>query len=214
MVILGTRMYVYSAIGGIVGVSAEPENVGELLWISSDFGAQVIAPSPIPVADNRVFSCAGYGAGSIMLELSSDDDTFSVTTVFRKNPREGLTLEQQSPLVYQNLIIGIMPKDAGTLRDQFVAYDSRGEFVWSSGETLRYGLGPFVIADGIAIILDDTGDLTLAEVSESGMTVLDETRILPGVDSWAPLAITGGVLLARDSTTMVCVDLRQDGWVE
>jgi hypothetical protein len=31
---------------------------------------------------------------------------------------------------------------------------------------------------------------------------------LAGPEAWAPLAIAGGLLLARDVTTMVCLDVR------
>ena len=41
-------MYVYSAQGGVVGVSAEPDRIGELLWDVARKG-NVVAPSAVQV---------------------------------------------------------------------------------------------------------------------------------------------------------------------
>ena len=76
-----------------------------------------------------------------------------------------------------------------------------------------FGLGPFLIADGKFLILDDRGVLTLADAGAGEFRILDRARILAGRDAWGPMALADGRLLARDSKTMVCVDLRagQDG---
>ncbi len=42
----GKRLYVYCAIGGIVGISAEPEDVGEVVFSSNIWDHNVVAPSP------------------------------------------------------------------------------------------------------------------------------------------------------------------------
>ena len=39
---------------------------------------------------------------------------------------------------------------------------------------------------------------------------LAEYKILPGVDSWGPIAFAGGLMILRDSTSMVCLDLRNE----
>ena len=79
---------------------------------------------------------------------------------------------------------------------------------WASGGGARFGLGPFLIADGLLIALDDDGWLTVAEAAPDGYRGFAKARILTGHDAWAPLALAGGRLLARDLTRMVCVDLR------
>jgi outer membrane protein assembly factor BamB len=207
MDIHGTRTYVYAAIGGIVGVSAEPEDRGTLLWVSTDFDAKVIAPSPVYVGDGLIFSTAGYGAGSILIRVDRSAGDYQVETVYRTRPTEGFSCEQQTPLVSDGYLYGILTKDAGPLREQFVCYDPAGRIIWSSGEKNRFGLGPYLFADGKLLILRDDGVLILAEAGAERYRELGQARILTGVDAWAPMALVDGKLIARDSNTMVCVDL-------
>lgn len=204
----GKRMYLYAAVGAVVGVSAEESEPGKLLWECRDFGAQVIAPTPVDVGEGRVFLTAGYGAGSTLMHVMRDGDSFAVKTEYIHSPKEGLACEQHTPLVHEGHLIGILPKDAGTNRKQLICYHPYNGIVWQSGKKVRFGLGPFMVADGKLLILDDDGMLTMAKLSLEGYEQLAAVRILDGHDSWAPLALVGGRLLARDSTRMVCVDLR------
>jgi outer membrane protein assembly factor BamB len=79
--------------------------------------------------------------------------------------------------------------------------------LWTSGNANKFGLGPFLIADGKIFVMNDDGLLTLAEASPTGYRPLAKERVLHGHDSWAPLALAGGRLLARDLTQMICLDV-------
>jgi outer membrane protein assembly factor BamB len=107
------------------------------------------------------------------------------------------------------MLIGILPKDAGARRGELACWDPAGRWVWSSGQANRFGLGPYLLADGKLIILNEDGNLTIAEASVEGYKPLGSVRILDGPDAWAPLALVEGRLIARDSRRMVCVDLMQ-----
>jgi outer membrane protein assembly factor BamB len=208
--ILGKKMYVYSALGGIVGVSAEGEDAGQLLFDSSLWNHNVVAPSPVHLGDGRLFLTAGYGAGSLMIQIRHEEGIFSVESLQEVTPEEGLASEQQTPIYYNGHLFAILPKDAGSLRNEFVCChpDDIGRFVWTSGQTDRFGLGPFIVADGKFFILSDDGVLTVLEASSDDYKVLARVKVLDGVDAWGPMAIVNGRLLARDSRRLVCVDLR------
>ena len=208
MDIHGRRTYVYCGIGGIVGVSAERSDTGRLLWRTTDYDARVIAPSPVYMGEGRILATAGYGAGSIYLQVERMDENWSVETIRRNRPNEGFACEQQTPIVIDGLVYGIMPKDGGALRNQFVCFDRNGDLVWSSGETRRFGLGPYMVADGMFLILDDDGTLHLAEAVSTEFRPISSGGILSGLDAWAPMALVEGRLIARDSRRVVCVDLR------
>ena len=208
MDIHGKRTYVYCALGAIVGISAEENDRGTLLWSTTAFDATVIAPSPVYLGNGKIFATAGYGAGSIYFVVSREADSFFTETIYRTRPKEGFACEQQTPLVFENHILGILPKDSGPLKNQFVCYDPDVGVIWSSGETDRFGLGPYLIADGKILILNDDGILTLIRASTESYEILTRIKILNGVDAWAPMALVDGKLIARDSTTLVCVDLR------
>ena len=209
--ILGRKMYLYSAMGGIVAVSAEAESAGEVLFESRLWDKNVNAPSPINLGDGRIFVTAGYGAGSMMLKISENNGTYQVEASQQYKPNQGLASEQQTPILYKGHLFSILPKDAGPLRNQFVCClpDNCGEFVWTSGKTNRFGLGPYIIADDKFYILSDDGVLTVAETNTREYRQLGQAKILDGVDAWGPLAIVDGRLLARDSHRLVCVDLRE-----
>jgi len=202
MTIHGRYTYVYCAVGSIVGIDPE---TGRELWSTTDFNAKVIAPSPVHLGDGLIWVTAGYGAGSILIRVSPD---LTVETVSRNRPQEGFACEQQTPLEYRGLLYGIMPKDGGALRNEFVCWDPDQGLVWSSGETYRFGLGPFMRVGDTFLILSDEGVLTAADAGADSFSPLWSVRILEGTDSWGPMAYVDGLLIARDSYTMVCVDVR------
>jgi outer membrane protein assembly factor BamB len=80
--------------------------------------------------------------------------------------------------------------------------------IWTSGKTERFGLGPYMFADGKIFILSDDGTLTIGKASPTGWQMHDSAKVIEGVDSWGPFAIADGYLLMRDSKQMVCVDIK------
>lgn len=210
MTLLGRRMYVYCAIGGAAGVAADGADAGALLW-SFPWNARVVAPSPVAVGEDRVFLTAGYGEGGVMLRIKDVNGAYVPEVQYKHGPKDGLASEQQTPIYHDGLLYGIMPKDAGALRSQFVCYEPDGALVWSSGQAHRFGLGPFVLADGKFFVLSDEGELTMLRVSRSGYEELGKARVLTGHDAWGPLAVAGGRMLLRDLSQMVCVVVGTEG---
>ena len=204
------KMYVYSAIGGMVGVAADGDDVGEVLWKTDAWNHSVVAPSPVCMDDGKIFMTAGYGAGSMMLKLSENNGEFTIETLYEYAPREGLACEQQTPVLWNGHLFGILPKDGGAMRNQFVCVnpDDAREIVWSSGKEVRFGLGPYFIADNKFFILNDDGTLYIARPSTESYIQVDEYKVIEdGHDAWAPFAIANGYLLMRDADTMVCLNL-------
>jgi len=206
----GTKMYVYSAVGGVVGIGADGEHQGKILWESLKWGCSVVAPSPVCFPDGKLFLTAGYGAGSMVFKVNGSGSSFSIEKLYEYKPKDGLACEQQTPIVYDGMVYGIMPKDGGTLRNQFICVDPSDfrNVVWSSGKTARFGLGPYMIADGKFWILNDDGMLSIAKPSKKEFELLDQVKVFEGHDAWAPLAIADGYLILRDDHTMLCLDIR------
>ena len=208
----GRKMYVYCALGGVVGVAASADggDVGAVLW-EMPWNARVVAPSPVLLSEDRVLCTAGYGKGSMMLKVREGNGAFTAEMLFEKTPEEGIACEQQTPIVYQDFLYAIMPKDAGALRGQFVCYRPDGALVWSSGPESRFGLGPFILADGKFYILSDDGVLTMIEASTERYSPLDRAKVLDGQDAWGPIAIADRRMLLRDSKRMICIDAGATG---
>ena len=56
--------------------------------------------------------------------------------------------------------------------------------------------------------MNDSGKLSLVEASSARFNLLAQAQVLPaGHESWGPMALAGGRLLARDFTRLVCLDV-------
>jgi outer membrane protein assembly factor BamB len=208
----GIKMYVYSAIGAAVGIAADGPDAGKILWEVPEWNHNVIAASPVCLPDGRIFLTAGYGAGSMVLQLRENNGEFNAGIINTFKPGEGLSSEQQTPLYVDGHLFGVLPKDARAMRNQMVCVhpDDFTSIVWSSGSENRFGLGPFIHADGKIYLLDDDGTLYIIEKSLDGFRKLDQRKIIEDAhDAWAPLAIANGHMILRDAKTMVCIDIRR-----
>jgi outer membrane protein assembly factor BamB len=205
----GKKMYVYSAFGAVFGVEAEGPEAGKILWETTAWNHEVVAPSPVCMPDGKVFLTAGYGSGAMVLQLTPAGSGFSVEVISEYLPKDGLACEQQTPVEFNGHYLGILPKDAGPLRNQLICVNPNNfkQVIWSSGPDKRFGLGPYMIADNKLFILSDDATLTIARPSTNEYLELDSYRVLEGNDAWGPLAIADGYLVLRDSKTMVCLDM-------
>jgi outer membrane protein assembly factor BamB len=197
----GKRVYVYCCgdkiAGGVVGVSAED---GRVLWEFANWKMRTNVPSPVILPGGLIFLSAGYNAGSLMLRLVEDGDGIGVEEVFRLGPKV-FGAEQQTPIFYEGYIYGVRPDR------QLACLDLNGQIVWTSGSENKFGLGPYIIADGMIYVMDDSGLLTLAEATSSGYVELGRAKVLEGHESWGPMAIASGRLIVRDLKRMVCLDV-------
>ncbi len=207
MVLAGRKTWIYPALGGLVGVAADGDEVGSVLWETDAWDHPVVAPSAVPLGDDRLLVTAGFGVGSAIFRVESRADGYTVS-LERRLERSEFASEQHTPVVYRDRVFTIMPRDGGAVYDQLVAMSPTGERLMVSGREQRFGLGPFLVADDKLFILDDHGVLTMAPASSSSFSVLARAKVLDGHDAWAPMAMAGGRLLLRDSERMVCLDLR------
>lgn len=207
----GRNMLVYVATGGVAGIAADGPDAGEVLWETALWNHPVTAASPVCMPGGTIFLTAGYGAGSALLQLTHENGTFEASVLQSYRPGEGLSSEQQTPILVDGHLFGIMPKDARTLRNQMVCVrpDDPTQIIWSSGPTARFGLGPFIVADNKFFLLDDDATLIILEKSTERYIELDRIKLFDGHDAWAPLAIADGYMVLRDSHTMMCIDLRR-----
>lgn len=207
----GRKMFVYTAIGGVVGVAADGPEVGKVLWKSDRWNKSVVAPSPVCTPNGKIFLTAGYGAGSMVLQLSESAGGFSVKEFKTYKPGDGLSSEQQTPIQTDGYFFGVMPKDAKMLRNQLVCVEAEDptKIVWSSGSEARFGLGPYLLVDDLIYLLNDDATLYIIRKSVKGYEELDHIQLFEGVDSWAPLAVADGYMLLRDSKKIICIQLKK-----
>ncbi len=194
----GIRQYVYCASHGVVSVAADD---GRRLWSTTDWKISIATvATPVDLGEGRIFFSGGYNAGSLMLRLKSEGNAIVPETEFRL-PARTFGATQQTPILYQGYLYGVRPDGAA------VCLNTEGEIIWDSGSEINYGIGPFLVADGLLFLMDDEGWLRIVEASPSGYNLMAEYRALDGHESWGPLALAGNRLLARDLTRMVCLDV-------
>ncbi len=194
----GRRMYIYCGHGGVAGIAAD---TGELLWDTTEWKISIATvASPLAIPGGRIFLSGGYNAGSRMLQLKVVDGKFTVETLFSLDP-DVFGATQQSPILYNDHIYGVRPDG------KFTCLNLAGKMVWQSDSGQQFGLGPFVLVDGKFLAVNDSGLLRMIEASPEKYRLLGQAQILKGRESWGPLAIAGGRLLARDLQRMVCLDL-------
>jgi outer membrane protein assembly factor BamB len=197
---MGKRMYVYCASGGVVGISADD---GSILWEYPEWKIKVAnVPSPVIVGEGLIFLSGGYNAGSMMLHLVQEEDKINAQPVFRL-AADVFGSPQHTPIFYDGYIYGVRPDG------QLACLDLDGRVVWTSTSSHKFGLGPYIIANGLIYVMNDSGLLTLAEATLTGYKQLAEAKVLDGPDSWGPMAIASGRLILRDLTRMICLDIAE-----
>jgi len=190
----GRKVYVYPASGGVIGVNASD---GKLVFKYSGWTVNTAnVPTPVPVGNDNVFLCGGYGAGSMMLSVRGG----TPASVW-KIPQKVFGSHQHTPIFYQNHLFGV------SMDKQLVCLSLQGKRVWSSGHTATFGIGPYLLADGKFYVLSDRGELVMAQASTSGYNEIARAKVLPGPDAWAPMALADGKLVLRDRDTMICLDV-------
>jgi outer membrane protein assembly factor BamB len=199
MTFAGKRMYVYCGKGGVAGISADN---GDILWDTTDWKISIATvPSPVILPEGKIFLSGGYNTGAMILQLEERGGKLSVKTLRKIAPTDfGST--QQTPIFFDGRLYGVREKDK-----QLVCMTPDGRVVWSSGSQHRFGIGPYLIADGLIFVMNDTGLLTLAEASPNGYRQLACWQMPDGNDSWGPFALVGGRLIVRDLTRMMCLDV-------
>ena len=196
--IAGRKTYVYCGHRGVAGIAADD---GSLLWETPEWKISIATvATPVPVPGNRLFLSGGYEAGSMMLEISEQAGKFQAKPVFRLDA-DTFGATQQTPVFFQDHIYGVRPNG------ELVCLDLTGKVVWASGTSHRFGLGPFMIADGKIFVMNDDGKLTMAQATPEKFNLLAEAQVLTGHDAWGPLTLAGSRMSVRDLTRMVCLDL-------
>ena len=210
MTLGGKKTYVYMGIGGVCGVSAEQEDIGTLLWDISKWQPSVIAPSPLQLSDNLILLVAGYGSGGALLRVDRNGDKWDAKITDQYKANEGLASEQQTPILYNDMIISIMPKDGGSLRGKLVCYAKNNlrSPVWSSGADERFGYGPYIIINDNIFVFEEKGELYVYEIKGKSMTLLKKQMVIKdGADAWGPIAYADGRLILRDAHVVKCLKI-------
>lgn len=197
----GVKQYLYATLKGPLGVNAAD---GKLLWEFPRKFNVALAPSPIAVDHERVFLTGSYDAGSVMIRVRAAGGAFKAEPIFDFKMNEWNS-EVHTPIVHKGMLFAVGKKKRGL----FTCLSPDGKEIWTSEGKASFGLGSFILADGMFFVLEgDTGRLRLVDAAATGYNELASAQALAGQEVWAPMALSGGRLVLRDLTKMVCLDVR------
>jgi len=197
----GVRQYIWGTLAGPLGVDASN---GRLLWQFPRKFNVAVAPSPLAVNDELVFMTASFDSGSVMVRVRKTGDAFQAEKVFDFQNNEWNS-EVHTPIVHQGHMFAVGKKRRGL----FTCMSFDGNAAWTSDGKATFGLGSFLLADGMFFALDgDSGKLRLIEAATSAYHELASAQVLTGGEAWAPMALHEGKLVLRDLSQMICLDVR------
>jgi len=200
-VIGGVKQYLYGTLAGPVGVAAAG---GKLLWSYPRKFNVAVAPSHVSCGDDCVFMTASYDAGSVMVRVRKAGAAFRAEPVFDM-VRNEWNSEVHTPIVYRNHMFAVGKKKRGL----FTCLGCDGKEIWTSEGKASFGLGSFLLADGMFFVLDgNSGKLRLLDAGATSYTELASAQVLSGEEVWGPMALSGGKLVLRSLTEMICLDVR------
>ncbi|MGO4884272.1 MAG: PQQ-binding-like beta-propeller repeat protein [Bryobacteraceae bacterium] len=197
----GVKQYIYGTLNGPLGVSARD---GKLLWTFPRKFNVAVAPSPIAVDGECVFMTASYDAGCVMVRVRRAGEAFHAESVFDMQRNEWNS-EVHTPIVHQGHLFAVGKKKRGL----FTCLGFDGKEVWTSEGKASFGLGSFLLADGMFFVMDgNTGKLHLIEANTTAYTELASAQVLTGEEVWGPMALSDGKLVLRSLTEMICLDVK------
>jgi outer membrane protein assembly factor BamB len=211
MTLHGKKMYVYNAVGGVAGVSAEGEDRGKMLWKTTEWSPATTAASPLFLGNNEIAVFGSYGAGGARIVINFDGSKYSALVKEQHKATDGIASDQQTPVIIGENIWSVMPENAGPLKKQLVCYNKSDLLtpVWSSGKENRFGrgLGPYIVSGNKMYLLDDDGKLYLFGINNKSVNLLSSHKILNGIEAWGPMAIAGKYLIMRDARNLLCLNI-------
>jgi outer membrane protein assembly factor BamB len=179
----GQRTAVVFKAKAVVGLSVKD---GRELWTAPwKTSYDVNATTPV-IIGNQVLITSGYGTGATLIEIGGG----KVTTKWRNKNLRG---QFNSPVVWQGHIYGIDGNDGS--RGQLVCLDlATGELRWK--ETI--GGGALICADGKLIILNEKGEVIVADAAPSGFRRIARWQALGG-HCWVQPVLANGRLFVRNN---------------
>ena len=211
MTIYGKKMYVYNALGGVCGISAEGDDRGKVLWKTSEWSPNIVVSSPLSLGNNEMAVFGSYGSGGARIKIVKNESGFAVNVSEQHKSTDGIACEQQTPILSGDYLWDVLPENAGALKKQLVCYHKSNLIkpVWSSGKENRFGkgLGPYIISHNKLYLLDDEGTLYLFKIETNKATIIASHKILDAIEAWGPMAIAGKYLIMRDARNLICLDI-------
>ena len=189
----GRRQLVVLDKPGVLGLSLE----GKELWRHEWASERGIKPAlPIFVEPDLLMVSASYGVGAVGLRLSAAGESVRAEPVWENKVMRN---HFNSSVLLDGMVYGF---DNSTLK----CVDPKvGETKWATRGGL--GKGSLIYADGMLVVLTETGTLKLAEARPDTYVELASHKVFDG-RCWTEPTLAAGRLYLRNQEEVVALDLR------
>ena len=199
----GQSQFVVYSGASVLGLRPD---TGAVLWrhpYETNFDCNIA--TPLAVKD-QVFISSGVNHGSVLLALKLAGDKFDVKEVWKsQGSKSVLRNEWQTSILHDGFLYGFDNVGAaGPVTHLTCVNAATGERAWQS---LRFGKGNLISADGMLFISTMNGELVVARATSKGYEEIGRKEVLNSTRQ-AP-ALSNGLLYLRDNEEIVCLDVRQ-----
>ncbi len=200
--------------GNITGI--DPLS-GKILWNFSGWECHISVASAVDAGHNKILVVGGYEFGALMIQVEKQaDGSFAAKELF-KTVEFG---DQTKPPILHN---GYFYAQYGTnnRRDGLVCMSMDGQVMWKTKRDPDFNKGSMILVDGVILATDGAKKLYVIEPDPAGFKALASAEVLTappagegmsgrfGTMNWAPLALSGGKLLIRDQSRMLCLKVAE-----
>jgi len=195
------QLVMISANGAVVGMELKS---GKSLWAYEGWQCKIPVPNVTEIGDGRLFITGGYKAGSAMIKVEKEGDSFAVRELFKT---QEFGTHVHPAIHYKGHLYGHC--STNETKDGMVCIDLDGNVKWKTKRSPLFDKGGFILVDRMMLSIDgNDGFLYLIEPSSDGFKQIAKAKLLDTNQCWAPLALSDGKLLIRDQKQMKCVAVR------
>lgn len=184
----------------LIGVNAD---TGEQLWKFKHYQSGPFCICALPAYhDGQVFLTAGYGKGSVLLQIKVAGQKASVEPVWHS---KDLDNRQGGVILLDGYLYGVADRNSNA---KWICLD------WKTGQTMHaergLGQGSLTYADGMLYILGEKGKVGLVRPTPTGHDLTSTFKIPQGGAGpvWAHPVVCGGRLYIRHSDFLYVYDVR------
>ena len=178
-------------------IGFEPDS-GKLLWEQELNPEGAYLSSPILVPGNKLFISSAYGGGSHLIQLQKDGDALKADELWYGRK---LRIHHANPIYMNGHVYG----SSGDFGPAFVTCIDleSGDMKWRER---GFSKATLVQSGGQTVLLDEDGQLAIAELSPDGMKTLCTAKVAE-LYAWAAPTLVDGRLYLRDRKHIMAFDL-------
>lgn len=193
--------------------SIDPKS-GATKWRHSMTLTRLPVATALQIDAERFFVTGGYRGGSTMLRISRKDGAYAFEELFHST--RGASIHQPLRLgecLYLLANENWTDQGKNAAEGGLVCLGLDGKEHWRTGDAPNFGRGNVLLAGEHLLVLDGTdGTLRIVHADPKAYTQVAEAKLFPGTGArdeqiWAPMALSGELLLARSQDELICVRL-------